>query len=50
MLRRTFALPIFVAAAMLGLAACSGDDGKDGTDGAPGAAGAPGTTSPAPAA
>jgi len=43
MLRRTFALPIFVAAAMLGLAACSGDDGKDGTDGAPGTPGTPGT-------
>ena len=44
MLRRTFALPIFVAAAMLGLAACSGDDGKDGTDGAPGTPGTTGST------
>ena len=44
MLRRTFALPIFVAAAMLGLAACSGDDGKDGTDGAAGTPGTAGST------
>ena len=44
MLRRTFALPILVAAAMLGLAACSGDDGKDGTDGAAGTPGTAGST------
>jgi len=44
MLRRTFALPIFVAAAMLGLAACTGDDGKDGTPGASGSDGSNGTS------
>jgi octaheme c-type cytochrome (tetrathionate reductase family) len=43
MSKRFSLLPILLAAAILSLGACSGDDGKDGTDGTTGPAGTDGT-------